>query len=299
MRMATKALGAVLVLIYSASCATAQGDVVTGEEFTWSESIASGAWLRIHNQNGSIDVRENSGNVAEVRAELRNGSASSEVRYEVVRDGSNVTICAMLAGSGTCTEEGLRNSGGNSWRRGSVRFTVLLPRGVKLRAASGSGNVSVENAGEEVVASSGSGSLRVLAASGPVSANTGSGSVEVSDAGGPVQARTGSGGVRISTSGGPVNASTGSGGINVRMRTLRSAEDMEFRTGSGQITIALPDDFQGEIDASTGSGSVSTDFPITIQGSMSRGRLRGSIGQGGPRIRLSTGSGGISLERAQ
>jgi ABC-2 type transport system permease protein len=109
---------------------------------------------------------------------------------------------------------------------------------------------------------------------------------------------TGSGSINVSTAAGPVNARTGSGSIDIRMLALRASDDMEFTTGSGQITLRLPRDFHGEIDARTGNGRINTDFPLTVQGSMGRGSLRGTIGEGGRRIRLASGSGGIALRLA-
>jgi hypothetical protein len=290
-------LGAALLASVAAP-AVAQNGTVTRDGFSWSEPVAAGAWLRIHNQSGPIEVRESRGSAAEVRAELRSSNGQlPEASFQVVRDGANVTICAMPVGSSTCTTEGIR-SRGEGWRRGSVAFTVLLPRGVKIDAVSGSGAISVRNAGEEVVATTGSGSVRVLTAAGQVRARTGSGSVEVSEAGGPVAVTTGSGSINVSTAAGPVNARTGSGSIDIRMLALRASDDMEFTTGSGQITLRLPRDFHGEIDARTGNGRINTDFPLTVQGSMGRGSLRGTIGEGGRRIRLASGSGGIALRLA-
>lgn len=288
---------ALLLVAFAAPLAGQEG-TVTRDEFTWSDAVPPGAWLRIHNQNGPIEVRESASSAAQVRAELRPANGQlPEVSFRVVRDGQNVTICAMPAGS-TCNPDGLQTHG-RSIGRGSVAFTVHLPAGVKVRATSGSGSVAVRYARDEVVATTGSGSVHVSASTGPVRATTGSGSVEVSGVSGPVNATTGSGGIRISTSGGPVNATTGSGSIDVRMLALRAAGDMQFRTGSGGITLRVPNDFAGEIDARTGNGRISTDFPITTQGSMGRGRLRGTIGEGGRQVRLTTGSGGIELRRLE
>lgn len=291
------ALGAITAALLT-SPASSQEGTVTADGFLWSDPMASGSWLRIHNYTGPISVGETAGAAVEVRAVQRGDGSLPEVAYEVVRDGQNVTICARPRNGATCDENGVRSRGrSEGWRRGSVEFTVLLPRGVNIRAGTRSGSISVQDAGADVVASSGSGSIRTAMISGSVEATTGSGTIEVSEVGGPVTARTGSGRVLVATARGPVNARTGSGSIDVRMLTVRLAEDMQFSTGSGGITLHLPNDFQGEIDARTGSGGISTDFPLTIQGRMDRGRLRGTIGGGGSTVGLSTGSGRIELLR--
>jgi hypothetical protein len=298
MRKITGALLGVFLLAGTATAASGQETTVTRDGFSWNERVAPGAWLRIHNFSGSIEVRESTGPVAEVRGELRASNGRlPEVSFDVVRDGDNVTICAMPAGNSTCTADGLRTRG-STRQRGSVAFTVHLPRGVKVQTTSGSGSIVIHSASEDAVATTGSGGVRIGRTTGSVRVTTGSGSVEVNEAGGPVTATTGSGGIRVTTSGGPVSATTGSGNIDVRILALRAPEDMSFRTGSGGITVRLPANFQGAIDASTGSGGVTTDFPVTIEGTARSGRLRGRIGDGGPTVRLAAGSGSIRLLRA-
>ena len=68
-------------------------------------------------------------------------------------------------------------------------------------------------------------------------------------------------------------------------------------TGNGSVTVALPRDFEGEVEARSGHGEVHSDFPITITGPIRSGHLRGVIGRGGPRIRMSTGNGRLELRR--
>jgi DUF4097 and DUF4098 domain-containing protein YvlB len=94
-----------------------------------------------------------------------------------------------------------------------------------------------------------------------------------------------------------VTATSGNGDLTVDMDTLSGDDNMEFSTGNGRIRVTLPANFAGEIDASSGNGSVETDFAIQVTGRISRTRLRGTIGQGGRRVRLTTGNGQIELRR--
>ena len=128
-------------------------------------------------------------------------------------------------------------------------------------------------------------------------AGTGNGALTVDGAQGPVQASSGNGRVRVTTAAGPVNASTGNGDIDVSMRSLKQPDNMSFDTGNGHITVLLPAGFQGEVDSQTGNGKVITDFPISVDGRLDTQHLRGTIGKGGPRIRLSTGNGDLELRK--
>jgi DUF4097 and DUF4098 domain-containing protein YvlB len=96
---------------------------------------------------------------------------------------------------------------------------------------------------------------------------------------------------------GPVSASSGNGDLIVRMTELRMDADMEFTTGNGRIELTVPNGLNADIDASTGNGGILTDFPIQVQGRISKTRLRGTIGNGGRRLRLVSGNGEIEIRR--
>jgi hypothetical protein len=81
------------------------------------------------------------------------------------------------------------------------------------------------------------------------------------------------------------------------MSELRLSGDMDFTTGNGRIDLMVPAGFAAEIDASTSNGGIRTDFPIQVSGRITRTRLRGTIGDGGRRIRLVSGNGSIELRR--
>jgi len=120
----------------------------------------------------------------------------------------------------------------------------------------------------------------------------GSGGQTIRNVRGPVHATAGSGGIRIDGTQGDVHVTAGSGGI--RLTGIRGA--VVARVGSGGITLSVADNLPFELDASAGSGGIANHQPITPIGAMSRHRVRGTVRGGGPRIELSTGSGGIVIE---
>ncbi|MGQ0712563.1 MAG: DUF4097 family beta strand repeat-containing protein [Gemmatimonadaceae bacterium] len=275
------------------SLATAQR---SEPDFNWSERVASGAWLRVQTMHGDIRVVEASGDRAEVVGRKR-GEDAAEMRITANRVGEDVVICAVWEG-GQCDAEGIQTTR-KSWRNGdaSVDFEVRLPRGVRIRAASGNGDVSVRGAHAEVQAASGNGEIDVSSSGGPVRASSGNGDIEVLEAGGEVQARSGNGDVRVSTRSGPVSAYTGNGSIDARMAAVTGTEDMAFRTGNGSITVELPANFEGEIDARLPNGRLESDFPLRVEGRLDPRRLRATIGRGGRRVTIVSGSGGAAIRK--
>lgn len=275
------------------------------EVFTRNEAVARGEWFRFFAPMGDVTVTEGSGNQVEFRAEkiIRNGRVT-DIAFELRRTGDGVTICAIYdEQDDDCTDSGLRSNRRNGWNWGrnnrppTLAVTIRVPAGIRLSVVSGNGDVSVTGAQAELVARSGNGRVRVSGTAGEVEAASGNGEVTVENVRGPVQANSGNGDVRVTTAQGPVSARSGNGDLLIRMTELRIADDMEFTTGNGRIEVTVPAEFNAEIDANTGNGGIRTDFPIQVSGRISKTRMRGTIGQGGRRLRLVTGNGEIELRK--
>ncbi len=218
---------------------------------------------------------------------------------QVLKDGSNVTVCAIWEQTRRCDADGYDSRSGRYSNRdvAGADFIVELPRGVKLVAATGNGQIDIRNAGGELEAMSGNGEVTVNGASASVTATSGNGDVEVDRAGGFVEAHSGNGNIRVSTARGPVDATTGNGGIEVDMASVPRDGDMEFSTGNGSITLAVPADLSAAIGANVSYNKFTTDFPIEVPAHWSSRSVQGTIGGGGRRIRFSTGNGSVTLRK--
>ena len=260
---AVAALGALAMPVAAQQSA---GTTSNGNTFDWSGAIPAGSWLRIANLNGSIDVEPASGNTAEVHGEKkwREGDPSM-VRFVVAKDGDNVTVCALWHEDDSCDEDGYHSRGhhgDNDHNDVSVKFTVKLPRGVRVQANSVNGALDIAGASAEVVAHTVNGRIDAASTSGPVDAET-------------------------------VN-----GSIHVRMDAIpANTEDLEYSTVNGSVTLEVPPSFSGELEMETVNGSLQSDFPVTMQGRFNPRHLRAKIGEGGPTIRLKTVNGSVELRK--
>ncbi|HEX8274066.1 MAG TPA: DUF4097 family beta strand repeat-containing protein [Longimicrobiaceae bacterium] len=253
------------------------------EPFRWSGRVASGKTIEVKGVKGTIRALPASGGEVEVVATRRGGgrSAPETVRIEVVPHEGGVTVCAVYPRGrrewsddrGRMEERG--GEGGynrcdpGEWRNlnvqdndVSVDFTVRVPAGVRLSARNVSGDVDAEG-------------MR-----------------------GYVDARSVSGDVRFSTSG-YGEGSTVSGEIVAVLGSAGWSGDLDFRTVSGDITLELPARTSTQVRVETMSGDIQSDFPLDVERRTMRRRARGTIGEGGRELYLTTLSGDVRLRRAR
>lgn len=298
--MTLRAAGLVLSIVaFMAPGAGAQSRLEGAVE-VFNGEVAPGAWFRIRDLNGAIEVHEATGRNVVVSATRRfTNRSNGEIKFDVKRDGSNVTVCAIWPSTYRCDANGYdsENRSRNDSDVGRVDFVVSLPRGVKLVAATGNGTVDIRNTGTEVEARSGNGEVTVIGAGGSVVAVSGNGDIDVDGAHGEVEARSGNGDIKVSTSAGPVSATTGNGRIDVQMASLTSGGDMEFSTGNGSIEVSFPPTLSAVVEANVSYSSLRTDFPMEMAARWNTRHVEGKIANGGRRIRFSTGNGRVTIRK--
>lgn len=242
----------------------------SGAPWHWSGDIARDRTVYVRNLNGAVRVEQGTGSKVEVTAvkHWRRGDPDDvKITVEQVGAGKgDVLVCALWRDGDRCDENGYHSSRsgwnwGNNHNDTSVEFTVRLPAGVRMDGRTVNGAVDIDGATSSVVA------------------------------------RTVNGGVTARSTGGPVSAETVNGSITVRAASLGN-DRTEYKTVNGSITVEIGESSNVDLDMSTVNGSVSSDFPITIEGNFSRRHLRGTLGRGGPTVRLSTVNGSIRLRKA-
>jgi hypothetical protein len=275
--------------------------------FLWTGRMAPGTTLRVHNFNGPMVAVMSTDENAEVRAVKRGRYRSdriersdrySDIEFETRKLGNDILICALRPDD-DCDEDGISTHGDSdrNGRNQRAEFSIKVPKGVKLQIVTGNGEIETVGTGAGVVARSGNGAVHVDAHGDGVTASSGNGDVEVLGAGAPVNAHSGNGHIEVTTTLGPVQATSGNGNIDVEIGSLKTQENMSFRSGNGRISLTLPGDYNGELESSTGNGHLISDFPLSVEGRLDRQRVRATIGKGGPRLRMSSGNGNIVLRK--
>lgn len=253
------------LLAIALSAVAATGAMAQDTDFHWQGRLDDGQILEIRGVNGNIRAEPSPDGTARVEA-FRRGRRSdpASVRIEVVEHAGGVTICAVYPTPRNARQENRCRPGGgqNSTSNNDVQvnFTVRVPASAKFVGHSVNGDV------------------------------------DVAGVRGDVKAATVNGDVDIHTAG-FAEASTVNGSIRCRLGRSSFADDVEFETVNGSITIEMPEGLNADFRASTVNGGIDSDFPILVTGKVSRRSLRGSIGEGGPELRLSTVNGSIRLRK--
>jgi hypothetical protein len=240
----------------------------------------------------------------DARVDIQSGPAGTvDARVETVGwriDPSEVTIVERQSGSGVRLEVKLPRNAWNGWGghhgRRSITVTVRVPRESDLDVHTGDGSVSVPEIAGRVVVFTGDGSITVLGARGEVRLQTGDGSIDATGLEGRLRAQTGDGRVKVRGRFEALDVRTGDGGIDADIEPgSKLASEWSLHTGDGGITLNVPKDLGAELYVRTGDGHISMDVPLTVQGSISRTEVHGTLGAGGPPLRLHSGDGSIRI----
>jgi DUF4097 and DUF4098 domain-containing protein YvlB len=275
--------------------------------------VEQGGKLSLDSDSGSIEIT--SGGMDEVRVDVDRevrGATDAEaeqnlkdLRIDFRQDGRDVTIRSRY--------EHDHSLGFNWGNRLRLRFVILVPSRYNLDLKTGGGSIKVSDLEGTVSARTMGGSLHFGQIKGPVNGHTsggsialegGSGPLEVDTMGGsirigkvygPVKARTSGGSITVEEVQGTIQASTSGGSVNATI-TRQPEGDCELSTSGGSIHARLSRDLNLNLEAGTMGGRVRTNIPVTMQGEANPHRLEAKMNQGGPRLRLHTLGGSISID---
>jgi DUF4097 and DUF4098 domain-containing protein YvlB len=235
------------------------------ETFDWTGRLAAGRTLAVRGINGDLRVSAAKGGEAVVHAakHARKGDVT-KVQVKVEEGADGVTICAIYDSdpSLTCSSKNKshRHDDYDDGDDVTVDFTVEVPAGVRFEGSTVNGGIQAAG----------------LAADADVTTVNGS--------------------IDLATTG-VASASTVNGSVKLRLGKAAWNGSLDARTVNGSVVVEMPAPTDLDVTAGTLNGSVSSDFPLTLQGKMSPQKLRGTIGKGGPRLRLESVNGDVSLRR--
>lgn len=186
----------------------------------------------------------------------------------------------------------------------SARLRVAVPRESQVSANSGDGSISIEDVTGKVGLTTNDGSVRASRLSGELHVRSGDGSIRVDRVAGKIDIETEDGSIGGDLRPTALRAHTSDGSIRLQVEAdTEMAEDWDVRTGDGTVVLALPGDFNAQLDAETRDGSVRASHPA-VKSEQREGNdreerrraLKATLGSGGKTIKVRTGDGSIRIE---
>ncbi|HEX7631928.1 MAG TPA: DUF4097 family beta strand repeat-containing protein [Lacunisphaera sp.] len=203
----------------------------------------------------------------------------------------------------------------SNWPPVNVSFEVTVPRNFNLNLNTSGGDIKAESVKGDVRARTSGGNLKFDRVEGEIDAHTSGGDIVLKEGTARAKLGTSGGDIQIDRAGGPTEVSTSGGDITINsVAQLISAstsggsvratlteplkQDTVLSTSGGSVRVKVAKGAGFELDASTSGGDVRAEgLTITIaKGGVGRSRLVGSVNGGGPRLKLRSSGGDISVQ---
>jgi len=299
------ALGGLSAALLSlTSCIVGIGDWERyNKDFHLTYPLKPGGKLSVETFNGSIDISAWDQDTVDIT-----GTKYGPTQEEADNLRVNVDSSADSVSIRVPRPTDRRNNQG-------ARLTIKVPRKTRLdHIITSNSSIQTDDGAGPTRLHTSNGSIRVTDLHGELDAETSNSSIEVERVDGNVRMHSSNGHLRAERVNGAIEASTSNSRVNVdverpdkevRIDTSNNGVELDLPphfsssahvgTNNGGITLRMANDINARLSAHTSNSSIDTEFEVRAQGELSRNRLEGSIGSGGPLIDLSTSNGSIRL----
>lgn len=146
----------------------------------------------------------------------------------------------------------------------------------------------------KIMIDSDNGAIKIQNVAGDIDIESDNAAVELIDVSGNIKIDSDNGAIRLtSPSTGNLSLESDNGLIDVSLSKL-AGDSYNIRTDNGMIHLTLSQDIAVDLEVTVNNGKVESSFPLERKGYIYTGSLGGG---GGPRIRISTDNGMISIEK--
>jgi hypothetical protein len=291
-------------LLSLTSCIVGVGDWERySKDFHSSYPLKAGGRLSVETFNGTVDISGWDQDTVDISGTKYGPSQDEADNLRVDIDNTPDSISVRVPRP---TER--RNNQG-------ARLTIKIPRNAQIdRIVTSNSSIHTEDGAGPTHLRTSNGSIRVMDLHGELQAETSNSAIELEGVDGNVRAHTSNGHIRSERVNGSVDLDTSNSAVTVdvartdkevRIDTSNSSVELELprnfssgihiQTNNGAITLHMAEGANARVSARTSNSSIDADFEVRARGELSRNRLEGEIGNGGPLIELTTSNGSIHL----
>ena len=230
--------------------------------------------LDVYSRSGHVHVNPGAGDTVRIAARIRaygsfnwHGAYTAEEQVKALESAPPVEQRGSTITLGEIRDEALASGV-------TIDYEITVPSETRLRTSTRSGD------------------QRIASIRGPVTATSRSGHILIEHVAGDLDVETRSGEITLADHSGAVKATSRSGRVSLDGQPRRP---WDVGTRSGDVDVRLPADAAVELDVHTRSGSVDSNRPLQVRDVRSRQRVRGTVGNGGGRLAVSTRSGSVRI----
>ena len=278
-------------------------------------TVQPGGNFKAITQGGDITIK--TADITEIRINARQViRASTEKEADEILEKLSLTF-EQHGNDVTAEAKYEKQLGGfhwGNWPPVSVSFEVSVPKNFNLNLNTSGGDITAGSVQGNVWARTSGGNLKFDRVDGEIDAHTSGGDIILKEGTARAKLGTSGGNIEIDRAGGPTEVSTSGGDLNINsVAQLLSAttsggnvhatiteplkQDTMLSTSGGDVRVRIVKGAGFELDARTSGGDVRAEgLTITIaKGGVGRSRLVGSVNGGGPRLKLRSSGGDISV----
>jgi DUF4097 and DUF4098 domain-containing protein YvlB len=279
-------------------------------------TVQPGGTFKATTQGGDITIR--TADVKEVRITAKQVFRTSN-EQEADEILAKLTLTMEQAGNDVTAEAKYEKRPGGSWFSNwpplTVSFEVTVPKNYNLNLTTSGGDIAAASLQGNIRARTSGGDMKFDRVDGEIDAHTSGGDITLREGTALAKLGTSGGDIDVDRAGGPTQVSTSGGDITINAVTqLISAttsggdvratltepmkQDAVLSTSGGDVRVRVVKGAGFELDASTSGGDVRAEgVTITIaKGGVGKSRLAGSVNGGGPRLKLRSSGGDISVQ---
>lgn len=123
------------------------------------------------------------------------------------------------------------------------------------------------------------------------------GAITIADIAGELDLETTNGRIAATGVNGTVRGRSTNGAIDIRLSDEPfTGDSLDLQATNGAVRLQVPQDFSAELDARSINGGIRVTVPVDTDGPRARNWIDGTLGNGGPLLRIRTTNGAVRIE---